>query len=74
MQFIMEKISGRIWVLLMGIVVAIAIVISAIVMDRKVIQSQAAEPAPKKNKVSTLPAILIKSASTLVEGPLKREK
>ena len=71
----MNKISGRIWVLVMGIVVAIAIVISAIVMDRKVLPSQASEPpAPQKNKVSTLPAILIKSVSTLVEGPLQTKK
>ena len=59
-QITMEKVSGRIWVLLAGIAVAIAIAISALAMDRRMIPPQASEPAPQKNKVSALPAIVIK--------------
>ena len=56
----MEKVSGRIWVLLAGIAVAIAIAVSALALDRKVIPPQASEQAPQKNKVSAMPAIVIK--------------
>lgn len=70
----MEKITGRIWVLLMGILVALAIAISALAMDRKVFPSQASEPSPQKNKATTLPAILIKSIYTLAEGQLQHKK
>ena len=59
-QITMEKVSGRVWVLLVGIAVAIAIAISAMAIDRSVIPPQASEPAPQKNKVSALPSIVIK--------------
>lgn len=67
----MDKISSRIWLLLAGIAVAIAIAISAVAMDRKVIPPQPSE-TPQKNKVSALPAIFIKTIYTIVESPVKK--
>ena len=68
----MEKVSGRIWLLIAGIAVAIAIAVSALAIDRKVLPTQASEPAPQKTK--TLPAILLKSIYSVVEAPLKKAK
>ena len=55
-----EKVSNRIWVLLAGIVVAIAIAISALAFDRPETSPQAGDPVLQKPSVSTIPSILLK--------------
>ena len=60
-QETMEKVSSRIWVLLAGIAVAIAIAVSALAMHNpEPVAPQASEPSLNKSKVSTVPVILMK--------------
>ncbi len=70
-QEMMEKVSNRIWVLLAGIAVAIAIAISALAFDPPGASPQAGDPTLEKPSVSTIPSILLKKIYYKIDLPSK---
>lgn len=64
----MNRVSGRIWVLIAGIMVAVALTISAFAVQMPE-KREAASPG-RESKAPSLPSVLLKKISSGIE-PLK---